>query len=301
MFHHFHGINHPPDRQGSISADRFYSILKSIGTSRFISPTEWISRLSKGELKDSDLCITFDDGLLSQYEVCKPVLDSLNLKAFWFIYTSQYHNSFPRLDIYRRFRTLYFDSISHFLSCLICKLNIDEELIFGNSDYSNHFNCISKLFPFYSDDDIKFRYIRDFFLSKEDLNYILDSMIEDEGLKLEEIASNLWLSEEQVRSLSLSGHCIGLHSSTHPIPLESLPIETQREEYIANYRDIHELSKAIPLSMAHPADSYNYNTLSLLSELGIVCGFRSNTSKPKVENSFIDLQIPRVDVTNLDF
>ena len=41
----------------------------------------------KGVLSSNDICITFDDTLLSQYEVALPILEKYKIRAFFFINT----------------------------------------------------------------------------------------------------------------------------------------------------------------------------------------------------------------------
>ena len=61
------------------------------------------------------VCITFDDGLLSQYDIALPVLEKYQIKAFFFPHTSIFTNSVDYLETYRYFRTNYFNNINNFI------------------------------------------------------------------------------------------------------------------------------------------------------------------------------------------
>ena len=53
--------------------------------------------------------------------------------------------------------------------------------------------------------------------------------------------------------------------------------------------------------MSHPLNSYSIDTISILDEMGIQCGFRSNmitNEHPSILGS-PDLEIPREDSSNL--
>ena len=58
------------------------------------------------------------------------------------------------------------------------------------------------------------------------------------------------------------------------------------------------MTKYKPLSMSHPLGSYNKNTLKILKQMKIVCGFRSTLlSDSKINNS--NLEIAREDPFNI--
>src|SRR3990167_6501841 len=107
MFHHFHGEGHYVG-QGSISGREFEDILQFVGLKRILNPEEWLGRLETGQLKDEDLCLTFDDGLLCQFDVAFPVLEKYGLRAFWFVYSSVFEGKpSSKFEIYRVFRTKF--------------------------------------------------------------------------------------------------------------------------------------------------------------------------------------------------
>ena len=81
MFHHFYNSDHPMG-QGAISAQEFENIILYLGVDRFLSPEEWSKRAINGKLKQTDLCLTFDDALLCQYDIALPILKKFKLTAF---------------------------------------------------------------------------------------------------------------------------------------------------------------------------------------------------------------------------
>ena len=85
-------------------------------------------------------------------------------------------------------------------------------------------------------------------------------------------------TEGQIESLSSNEHIIGLHSHTHPTRMEEYSYAEQKTEYELNLKWIARLIGQKPVTMAHPCNSYNDNTIKILDELGIQLGFRSNTA-----------------------
>ena len=142
MFHHFHNdINHKKF-QGSISKSQFIKIIKFFGRKNIIDPKELIEGVN--EKNKNKVCITFDDGLLSQYDIAVPVLDEYQIKAFFFPHTSIFSNSVDYLETYRYFRVNYFDNINNFYSSFfqISKLNVNK--ILSQKKYVNEIKIIKK-------------------------------------------------------------------------------------------------------------------------------------------------------------
>ena len=86
MFHRFHDDQMKYIGQGSLSGDNFEDIINYIGTERILSPNEWQDKLKTNTLNNSDICLTFDDGLKSQILIALPILKKYNLKAFFYTF-----------------------------------------------------------------------------------------------------------------------------------------------------------------------------------------------------------------------
>jgi len=296
MFHHFHGGTHRPDKANSLSKIQFEKILNFVGIKNILSPNEWINLSNLGKLKSYHRCITFDDGLKNQFDIALPVLQKYNLKAFWFIYSAQYYGDYPRLDIFRKFRYHYFDNISEYYKEFFSQDGVKNPI--NDQNFKSWKNHLSKICPFYSDEDLKYRYTRDLVLGPKKYLSIVEKLIKLHNLKLSDLTNNLWLTKSDLRLLSKQGHVLGLHSHNHPTVLRNLTQKQQETQYIKNKNFIKKYSSSI-VSMAHPCNSYNKTTLKILSNMGIKIGFRANTNKKNIINSFKNLQLPREDCTNI--
>ena len=113
MFHHFKNHQHKGG-QGAISAETFSRLLTLIGPERILSANDWCNRVSRGTLQQNDLCITFDDSLLCQFDIALPVLEHFNKTAFWFVYSSVFQDLAEPFEIYRHFRTTQYTNINDF-------------------------------------------------------------------------------------------------------------------------------------------------------------------------------------------
>ena len=71
-----------------LSKDDFYKIIKFIGKKNILNASEFFLRLKEKSLKSNHVCITFDDALKSQFDIAMPVLQDLNIKCYYFVYSS---------------------------------------------------------------------------------------------------------------------------------------------------------------------------------------------------------------------
>lgn len=293
MFHHFYDGKKHPKVQGGISGDDLEQMILWLKKYyNLISADEWYVGSQAGKLTSKDICLTFDDNLLCQYDIALPVLERYKLKAFWFIFTSPLLGVIEKLEIYRYFRTVCFKDVEGFYQ------NFDEAIL--HSDFKNIVEGKLKTFipetylaefPFYTRKDRIFRYIRDQILGPTNYNRIMDQMIAVSKVDIETISKKLWNFSENICDLIKKGHVIGLHSHTHPTDLKSLAYAEQLKEYQENLSVLKRITGKEIIAMSHPCNSYNENTLDILKDLGISVGFRSN-----LERGFTSsLEYPRLD------
>lgn len=275
MFHHFHGTSHHRG-QGSISAGEFERILRFLGPARILGPEEWIRRSSGGTLAPEDLCITFDDGLLCQYDVALPVLDKLGIKAFWFVYSAVFEKVTVKLEIYRKFRSTRFEGVQQFYEAFFAK--VAQSALAGKAEQVGNYDIARFRAdnPLYSSGDARYQILRDRVLSRSEFEALVDAMIVEAGTSLEELSVGLWMNDTHLAALSGHGHEVGLHSYSHPTVLGDLPAAEQEREYRRNHAHIAGACGRPPRTMSHPSNSYDDETLRILHELDILCGFRAN-------------------------
>lgn len=296
MFHHFHDGTHPVS-QGSISADQLAQIIDHLGAGRILGAREWLRRATTGSLEPRDVCLTFDDALLCQYDVALPVLEHFHLTGFWFVYTSVCTGTIEMLEVYRRFRHECFADIDHFYDSFFDTI--------GETVYGDHVNAGLQRFdpaeylwdcPFYSTSDKRFRFVRDEILGSTAYDSVMTQMMDHHGFDISRCTSALWMREAHLRDLHGRGHLMGLHSHTHPTALASLPAEEQEKEYATNHETLRDIVGETPLAMSHPGDSYTTETLGILRRLGIKVGFRA-TMASRVNAG--ELEFPREDHMNV--
>ena len=87
MFHRFNDENNISTGQGSISQKFLEDFIKQKGENNFVKNDDIENLKRKKPIPKNKILFTFDDGLSSQFNSAKPLLDSYGIKAFWFIYT----------------------------------------------------------------------------------------------------------------------------------------------------------------------------------------------------------------------
>ena len=290
MFHHFHGNGHPCG-QGSISADELVGIIEFVGRARILSADVWMEKALAGLLDDGDICLTFDDTLRCQFDVAYEVLNDLDLKAFWFISSSVLAGNIESLELYRRFRDVYYEDIDEFYSDFFNTL--PNQVILELDKCKPPHYLVE--YPFYSKNDKRFRFVRDELLDENEYERIMSTLIAGKGCDRLELAKGLWMDNAIVRKLHDEGHIIGLHSHTHPTRIGELSIEAQEAEYRLNQDYLADLLGVRPVTMSHPCNSYTDDTLSILRKLRVKLGFRSNMARETAS----ELEYPREDHANI--
>ncbi|MBN1490929.1 MAG: polysaccharide deacetylase family protein [Phycisphaerae bacterium] len=295
MFHHFCDARHPAG-QGAISAEQFADMIAFLGRDRILPAAEWQHRAEADTLPPDALCLTFDDNLRCQYDVALPVLRDHSLTAFWFVCTSVLDGAIEPLEVYRAFRTVHFESVETFYADFFAAADRSEfaaELAEAIERFDPG-NYLAE-FPFYTDADRRFRFVRDRVLGPRRYNALMDRMIAERGLDVRDLAANLWMNDDCIRRLHADGHVIGLHSHTHPTRIEDLSPEEQEREYRLNAEALTKRLGDAPTTVSHPCNSYNAETLRILRDLGVRLGFRANMA-PGYTSA---LEYPREDHANV--
>ena len=296
MFHHLHDEIHKAS-QGSLSITDFKAMIEWLNINySLIGAREYKQKFENNTLKDNDICLSFDDALKCQYDIAIPILKEYGLDAFFFIYSSVFHEKPSLLEIYRYFRTTYFDDIEEFYSEFFqLAKSINPKKFTSHALIYKDLNYLSS-FPFYSKSDKWFRYLRDIFLEGNNYSEIMSDLMIQKKFNIESANKLLFMTEEDVIDMDKKGHVIGLHSYSHPTQMNKLNKNEQKFEYQKNCKHLEELIKKPITTMSHPCGNYNEDTLTILSELNIKIGFRSSLNPINVRSS---LEIPREDQANI--
>ena len=276
MFHHFHDDGIYTKGQGSIDKDDFYKIINFIGRKNILDADVFFEKFKNNKLRENEVCLTFDDGMKCQIDIALPVLEELKIKSFFFVYTSLFDGKPDNLEIFRYFRISYFDNIDEFYDSFYKTSNLDLKDFFKKNDHEIKYR--KSKYPFYSIEDIKFRLVRNNFLTKNQYEEIMFLMFNEKKFDYKDFYKKLLFQKSDLQNLNSLGHLIGLHSHNHPTMLEKLNYDEQKNEYekcISSISNILGKPKNEIKCMSHPCGSYNDDTLEILKGLGIELGFKN--------------------------
>ena len=296
MFHHFHDDGIHTKGQGSIDKDDFYKMINFIGRNNILDADIFFEKFKNNKLKEKEVCLTFDDGIKCQIDVALPILEELKIKSFFFVYTSMFEGKPDNLEIFRYFRTNYFNNVDEFYNSFYQVLDKDLKTFF--EDNNDKIKATKIKFPHYSIEDIKFRLVRDIFLTKSQYEETMLLMFKEKQFNYKDFFKKLFFQKDDLKTLDSLGHLVGLHSHNHPTLLEKLNYDEQKDEYekcLSSISNILDKPKNEIKYMSHPCGSYNKDTFEILKELGIELGFKQiMTIEPekgmkKINNSFLEI------------
>ena len=296
MFHHFHDDGIHTKGQGSIDKDDFYKMINFIGRNNILDADIFFEKFKNNKLKEKEVCLTFDDAIKCQIDVALPVLEELKIKSFFFVYTSIFEGKPDNLEIFRYFRMNYFNNVDEFYNSFYQVLDKDLKTFF--EDNNDKIKATKIKFPHYSIEDIKFRLVRDIFLTKSQYEETMLLMFKEKQFNYKDFFKKLFFQKDDLIRLDSLGHLVGLHSHNHPTLLEKLNYDEQKDEYekcLSSISNILDKPKNEIKYMSHPCGSYNKDTFEILKELGIELGFKQiMTIEPekgmkKINNSFLEI------------
>ncbi len=286
--------------QGSLNADNLNKLLKNLNKNKILNPTDFIDRINNKKLKKDEICLSFDDGLKSQFDIAAPVLDHHKIKAFFFIYT-KLNSKRLNIEILRYFREKYFVNIEdyylNFFKIFERLTNLKKNNLIKKN--KNHIKKFSDKFKFYTSDDIIYRKLRD---DKHTFDKFIETnkiLFKQKKFSYKNIINNLYMNNKNLLSLSKSGHNIGLHSHTHPTNFRDLSFEEQFYEFSKNKTILEKIIKKKINSASYPCGSFNKNTKIVLKKLKIDISFIQIQNKKFAIDDINKYEIPRIDHTYL--
>ncbi len=291
-FHYFHDKNHLQGND-SLSNDSFTKIVKLIKRQKILNPEDFIKNLKKKNSVNS-VCFTFDDGLRSQLDIALSVLEKFNINAFLFVPTIFLKGDADLMILSRFFKIIYFKNNDDFFELFYKVLNTNtSKFLEENSSYIEY---QKKKYPFYSLSELKFRLIRNKYLSIEEVKEIFKEMFLIKNFDYIKYSKKIFLNSKDIKKIYNSGHKIGLHSHSHPPSIGRLSFTKQYEEYSINKEILISILKCNPNeinSMSHPLGSYNEDTFRVLKKLNIDIGFKETTdidmNVKKINNSMFEI------------
>ncbi|MBO4608796.1 MAG: polysaccharide deacetylase family protein [Lachnospiraceae bacterium] len=295
VFHYFFGgENCSRKTQGALNAEEFERILDYYSSRHNLLPAhEFYQKYKNGSIGNNDVCITFDDGLSCAFEVAQPILRNRGLTAFWFVYTLPFTGKYELLEVYRIFRNECFNSIEDFYSQFYKKI-LQTKRIDWISAWNSDEALSYKNRGFYTENDRRFRFMRDRVLGENQYEIIMSELLKDSDFDVDERCAGLWLNKEKITVLSEEGNLVGLHSHSHPTTMNTLSKKKKLEEYLTNQTILGDIIGTKPYVASYPCSEYDDEAIEVLKSIGVDLAFTA-----RMENKEDVMKIPRIDCATI--
>lgn len=200
-----------------------------------------ITRGDSGNLHKKSCLITFDDGLRESFEVGNPILESMGVRGVFYVCSSMIGSN-KVLDVHKY----------HYIQS---KMSDDEILCCIPSEYIVKMNLISDdvIREQYSWDDLstgKLKYLINFLLDPVIKSNVIDSLFKLCVKSEMEFASNLYMTQEQIKFLARQRQ-LGTHGESHT-PMTLFGIDDLYREIGGSRRDLESLAGEEIQTISYP-------------------------------------------------
>ncbi len=294
LFHHFHANNKFYFSPGSLTKKKFNDFILKY-KNQILNPNDFFLKLKKKKV-----CLTFDDGLKCQKDIVLPILKKYNIKACFFVPTSNFTKNFLSVEIIRYLKYKKFKSSNTFYKSFFDLFKKTKYLSKLNKiNFSKHEKNIKKHSPYYSKLDIQHKILRDFVVSEESYKRIMLKILKQKNCNLEKLNKKLLMSKKDVIELVREGHEVGLHSHSHSFKFYKLSYKNEFNEFKKNKLILENLVKKKITTASFPFGYKTKNSYKILKKLKIVYAFNKNFYKNKNDLKYQRFNISRENISNL--
>lgn len=192
---------------------------------------------------DNHLLITFDDGLKEQYEIAKPILDSQNVKALYFVNSINFIEK--EVSLVHKIHL-----VRSQIAPNILLQHINDQLSGYNVALSE--NDRAKAASYYKYDDSEsacLKFLLNFKLTSAQLKTVIDSMF-SEKFDSEKMVGDLYMNLPQLQDLA-NQNMLGSHSHSH-FALGLLEQHEIEDEMLKTIRFLNNFKKNDNLTISYP-------------------------------------------------
>lgn len=246
------------------------------------------------ELPEKALLLTFDDGYIDNYTFAFPVLEELGIQGSFFI-PGKTFATHQLLDV---------NKIHYILaSANICELLEDVkkemeryrggmEFDYAPTDELFHEYAVANRFD--TKETVFVKRMLQTVLPEKLRNMISSNLFEKYvGVTEEQLAYELYMTRDQIRTMKRHGMFIGIHGYDH-YWLGNLEPEKMREDISWALDALDEFIDRKRWAMNYPYGNYNQDVLEYISSQGACVGFTTNVRVAQIGMDPV-LELPRLD------
>ncbi len=301
MYHYVRDLaaSRYPQIRGLDSRKFAYQLDYLMDTRQILKPNEVQDAIRSGEAFSGNACwLTFDDGYADHFDVVFPLLEERGLKGSFFppVLTTARQDV---LDVNKvHFVLAAAPSTEEIIDYLRALFDAHDVADQTGMSFSEHLADIDTSSRFDSPDVIRIKRLLQLTLPEETrakfCNELFRRFVADD---IQAFANELYMSVDQLREMSDSGHEIGIHGYNHNW-LGSLSREEQTSDVAAAVKFFQDQGLLQDgWTMCYPYGSYNDDTLKIVSNLGCSIGLTTVPESVPL-SSYRPLELPRLDTND---
>ena len=248
---------------------------------------------TKEKLPEKALLLTFDDGYADNYTVAMPVLEEYGVQGSFFI-PGKTFTTHQLLDVNKIHYVLASANIYNLVEDLKKEMDYyrgqefqyaSTEELFAKYAVASRFDIKETVFVKQMLQTVLPEKLRNIISSKLFAKYV--------GITEEQLAYELYMSEEQIRTMKRHGMFIGIHGYDH-YWLGNLPVEQMEKDISLALDALDEFVDRKQWVMNYPYGNYNKGVLEYISKQGACLGLTTEVRLADVDKDN-SLELPRLD------
>lgn len=248
---------------------------------------------AKENLPEKALLLTFDDGYADNYNVAMPILEEYGVQGSFFI-PGKTFTTHQLLDVNKIHHVLASANIYNLLEDLKKEMDYyrgqefqyaPTEELFAKYAVASRFDIKETVFVKQMLQTVLPEKLRNIISSKLFAKYV--------GITEEQLAYELYMSEEQIRTMKRHGMFIGIHGYDH-YWLGNLPVEQMENDISLALDALDEFVDRKQWVMNYPYGNYNKDVLAYISKQGACLGLTTEVRLADIDKDN-PLELPRLD------
>ena len=248
---------------------------------------------TKEKLPEKALLLTFDDGYADNYNVAMPILEEYGVQGSFFI-PGKTFTTHQLLDVNKIHYVLASANIYNLVEDLKKEMDYyrgqefqyaSTEELFAKYAVASRFDIKETVFVKQMLQTVLPEKLRNIISSKLFAKYV--------GVTEEQLAYELYMSEEQIRTMKRHGMFIGIHGYDH-YWLGNLSVEQMENDISLALDALDEFVDKKQWVMNYPYGNYNKDVLAYISKQGACLGLTTEVRLADIDKDN-PLELPRLD------
>lgn len=248
---------------------------------------------TKNKLPEKALLLTFDDGYADNYNVAMPILEEYGVQGSFFI-PGKTFTTHQLLDVNKIHYVLASANIYNLVEDLKKEMDYyrgqefqyaPTEELFAKYAVASRFDIKETVFVKQMLQTVLPEKLRNIISSKLFAKYV--------GVTEEQLAYELYMSEEQIRTMKRHGMFIGIHGYDH-YWLGNLSVEQMENDISLALDALDEFVDRKQWVMNYPYGNYNKDVLAYISKQGACLGLTTEVRLADIDKDN-PLELPRLD------